>query len=109
MTCLRPNKSLRRAFDPPPIFATAKTAVASNTAELRRYPPISDTSSQVIWFSPSRKGTDTVGESIQAANAAKLEMRVSAKGLPDSQAVIRSMFMATAVMTCCKWVFASLR
>jgi len=24
-------------FDPPPIFATAKTVVASNAAELRRY------------------------------------------------------------------------
>ncbi len=32
-----PNKMLQRTFDPPPIFATAKTAVASNAAELRRW------------------------------------------------------------------------
>jgi len=31
------NKSLQRTFDPPPIFAHAKTGVASNAAELRRY------------------------------------------------------------------------
>ena len=31
------NKSLQRTFDPPPIFATAKTVVASNAAELWRY------------------------------------------------------------------------
>ena len=30
------NKSLQRTFDPPPIFAAAKTGVASNAAELRR-------------------------------------------------------------------------
>ena len=30
------NKSLQRTFDPPPIFADAKTGVASNAAELRR-------------------------------------------------------------------------
>jgi hypothetical protein len=34
---LPPNKSLQRTFDPPPIFADAKTGVASNAAELRRY------------------------------------------------------------------------
>ena len=33
---LMPNKSLQRTFDPPPIFAAAKTGVASNAAELRR-------------------------------------------------------------------------
>ncbi|CAN1210535.1 hypothetical protein TUMEXPCC7403_10090 [Tumidithrix helvetica PCC 7403] len=32
-----PNKSLQRIFDPPPIFAIAKTDVASNAAELGRY------------------------------------------------------------------------
>jgi hypothetical protein len=32
-----PNKSLQRTFDPPPIFAAAKTGVASNAAKLRRY------------------------------------------------------------------------
>ena len=31
-----PNKSLQRTFDPPPIFAAAKTGVASNAAEPRR-------------------------------------------------------------------------
>ena len=31
------NKSLQRTFDPPPIFAAAKTGVASNAAKLRRY------------------------------------------------------------------------
>ena len=31
-----PNISLQRTFDPPPIFAFAKTVVASNAAELRR-------------------------------------------------------------------------
>ena len=31
-----PNKSLQRTFDPPPIFAFAKTGVASNAAEFRR-------------------------------------------------------------------------
>jgi hypothetical protein len=31
------NKSLQGTFDPPPIFATAKTGVASNDPELRRY------------------------------------------------------------------------
>jgi hypothetical protein len=35
--CPPPNKSLQRTFDPPPIFAAAKTGVASNAAELRRY------------------------------------------------------------------------
>lgn len=34
---MTPNRSLQRTFDPPPIFATAKTAVASNAAELKRY------------------------------------------------------------------------
>jgi len=32
-----PNKSLQRTFDPPPIFAAAKTGVASNAAEFSRY------------------------------------------------------------------------
>lgn len=32
-----PNKSLQRTFDSLPIFASAKTGVASDTAELRRY------------------------------------------------------------------------
>jgi hypothetical protein len=32
-----PNKSLQRTFDPPPIFAAAKTGAASNAAKLRRY------------------------------------------------------------------------
>ncbi|MGB0954713.1 MAG: hypothetical protein ACPGZP_01795 [Panacagrimonas sp.] len=31
------NKSLQVTFDPPPIFATAKTGVVSNAAELRRW------------------------------------------------------------------------
>lgn len=31
-----PNKSLHRTFDPPPIFAAAKAAVAANAAELKR-------------------------------------------------------------------------
>ncbi|MFC6981763.1 hypothetical protein [Microbulbifer taiwanensis] len=30
------NKSLQPTFDPPPIFAIAKTGVASNAAELKR-------------------------------------------------------------------------
>ena len=34
---LPPNKSLQRTFDPPPIFAFAKTGVASNAAEFRRW------------------------------------------------------------------------
>ena len=34
---LSANKSLQRTFDPPPIFAFAKTGVASNAAEFRRY------------------------------------------------------------------------
>ena len=33
---LPPNKSLQRKFDPPPIFASAKTGVTSNAAELWR-------------------------------------------------------------------------
>ena len=33
---MTPNKSLQVTFDPPPFFATAKTAVASNAPELRR-------------------------------------------------------------------------
>ena len=33
---MTPNKSLQRTFDPPPIFAAAKTVVASNSAELGR-------------------------------------------------------------------------
>lgn len=32
----KPNKSLQRTFDPPPIFATAKTVDASNATELKR-------------------------------------------------------------------------
>lgn len=35
-----PNKSLQRTFDPPPIFATAKTGVASNAAGLKCYVPL---------------------------------------------------------------------
>ena len=31
------NKSLQRTFDPPPIYAAAKTGIASNAAKLRRY------------------------------------------------------------------------
>ena len=31
------NKALQGTFDPPPIFAAAKTGVASNAAELRRW------------------------------------------------------------------------
>ncbi len=31
------NKSLHRTFDPLPIFATAKTGIASNAGELKRY------------------------------------------------------------------------
>lgn len=34
-----PNKSLQRTFDPPPIFAGAKTSVTSNATELKRYMP----------------------------------------------------------------------
>jgi|GEM_PF-26674 len=34
---LPPNKSLQRTFDPPPIFASAKTGGASNAPELKRY------------------------------------------------------------------------
>jgi len=34
---LVPNKSLQRTFDLPPIFAAAKTGVASNAPEHRRY------------------------------------------------------------------------
>ena len=33
---LPPNKSLQRTFDPSPIFAAAKTSVASNAAEFKR-------------------------------------------------------------------------
>jgi len=32
-----PNKSLQRTFDPPPIFAAAKTGGALNADELRRW------------------------------------------------------------------------
>lgn len=32
-----PNKSLQVTFEPPPIFAVAKTGVASNAPELRRW------------------------------------------------------------------------
>ena len=32
----KPNKSLQRTFDPPPIFAAAKTVDASNATELKR-------------------------------------------------------------------------
>lgn len=32
-----PNKSLQQTFDPPPIFAAAKIAAASNAPELKRY------------------------------------------------------------------------
>jgi|TARA_R110000823_G_scaffold51415_1_gene128179 hypothetical protein len=32
-----PNKSLHWTFDPLPIFAAAKTAIASNARELKRY------------------------------------------------------------------------
>ena len=33
---MTPNKSLQRTFDPPLIFAAAKTVVVSNAIELRR-------------------------------------------------------------------------
>jgi len=34
---LPPNKSLQLTFDPLSIFASARTAIASNAAELKRY------------------------------------------------------------------------
>ncbi|RZO86234.1 MAG: hypothetical protein EVA65_04705 [Oceanococcus sp.] len=34
---MTPNKSLHRTFDPLPIFAFAKTGIASNAGELRRW------------------------------------------------------------------------
>ncbi len=34
---MTPNKSLQLTFDPPPLFAAAKSGVASNAAELRRW------------------------------------------------------------------------
>jgi len=43
------------------------------------------------------------------ARAAKREVRVCAHGRSLSQATIRSTFIAAAVATCCKWVFASPR
>jgi len=43
-----PNKSLQVTFDPPPIFAAAKTGVASNAPELRRY------AAQEVWTEPAR-------------------------------------------------------
>ncbi len=36
---LSPNKSLQVTFDPLPIFAAAKTGIASHAPELRRYVP----------------------------------------------------------------------
>ena len=36
VSVLAPNRSLQVTFDPPPIFAVAKTVVASNAPELRR-------------------------------------------------------------------------
>ncbi|PXV75261.1 hypothetical protein [Nitrosomonas eutropha] len=33
------NKLLQRTFNPLPIFAAAKTGIASNAAKLRRYDP----------------------------------------------------------------------
>jgi len=43
----RHNKSFQRTFDPPPIFAAAKTGVASNAAELKRYTSKSDSTGQL--------------------------------------------------------------
>lgn len=37
---LVPNKSLQGTFDPLPIFAAAKTGIASNAPELRRWASI---------------------------------------------------------------------
>lgn len=37
MIDLTPNKSLQQTFDPPPIFAVAKTGVASNAAEFKHW------------------------------------------------------------------------
>src|SRR5216683_2855626 len=40
------------------------------------------------------------------ARAAKRERRVCARGRSSSHATMRSILMAAAVATCCKWVFA---
>lgn len=37
MVRLMPNNALQLTFDPLPIFASAKTGIASNATELRRY------------------------------------------------------------------------
>jgi len=39
---VRPNKALQVTIDPLPIFATAKTGIASNAPELRRWAVFSD-------------------------------------------------------------------
>ena len=38
------------------------------------------------------------------AKAAKREVRVRARGRSSSHATIRSIFIAAAIATCCKWV-----
>ncbi|PTN32379.1 hypothetical protein C6366_16615 [Desulfonatronum sp. SC1] len=59
---LMPNKSLQVTFDPPPIFAVARTGVASNGPELRR--------SRDASASRERAGADCVHPVALAAEAA---------------------------------------
>jgi hypothetical protein len=49
------------------------------------------------------------GRSCTDASAAKREVRVVARGRSSSQATIRSILIAAAMATCCKWVFSQPR
>src|SRR5215510_8704928 len=51
----------------------------------------------------------SAGRSCIGASAAKREVRLLARGRSSSQATSRSILIAAAVATCCKWVFSKPR
>src|SRR5215471_21777586 len=51
-------------------------------------------------------GRTPKGMAPAGARAAKREVRVCARGCPSSHATMRSILIAAAMATCCKWVFA---
>jgi hypothetical protein len=55
----------------------------------------------------STAGSVSQGMVPAGARAAKREVRVCARGRSLSHATMRSILMAAAIATCCKWVFAT--
>src|SRR5919109_4812922 len=57
------------------------------------------------WWSCPGSGREGMAQA--GASAAKRELRVLARGRSSSHATRRSILIAAAIATCCKWVFAT--